>query len=309
MLWMPGRSHQGPLPPLTKAEAELRDRLRRHVERLAGEIGERNLLWRYEALKEAALYVETALGETGLEVTRQDFEVEGRTVSNLEGEKTGATRPGEIVVVGGHYDSVLGCPGANDNGTGSAAVLEIARLLAGRELARTVRFVGFVNEEPPFFQTPMMGSVRYARRARERGETVVAMLSLETIGYYTGAPASQRYPFPFSVFYPSVGNFIGVVGDLRSASLVRRVVGSFRRHTAFPSEGAAAPGWITGVGWSDQWSFWRQGYRAVMVTDTAPFRYAAYHTAEDTPEKIDYESTARVVAGMARVVEDLASGP
>ena len=307
MLWTPGRSHQGPLPPLTAAEGELRDRLRGHVERLAGEIGERNL-WQYPALTEAALYLEAALGETGFPVTRQDFEVEGRTVSNLEIEKPGVVRRDEIVVVGGHYDSVLGCPGANDNGTGVAAVLEIARLLAGGSLDRTVRFVAFVNEEPPFFQTPAMGSVRYARRARERGEDLVAMLSLETVGYYTDAPGSQRYPFPFSMFYPRVGNFIGVVGDLGSRSLVRRVVGSFRRHAAFPSEGLAAPGWITGVGWSDQWSFWQEGYRAVMVTDTALFRYAAYHTAEDTPEKIDYKSTARVVAGLARVVEDLASG-
>ena len=307
MLWMPGRSHQGPLPPLTAAEGELRDRLRGHVERLAGEIGERNV-WRYAALTEAALYLEGVLGETGFPVTRQNFEVEGRRVSNLEVEKPGASHPGEkIVVVGGHYDSVLGCPGANDNGTGVAAVLEIARLLAATELDRTVRFVAFVNEEPPFFQTPAMGSVRYARRARERGEDIVAMLSLETIGYYTDAPGSQRYPFPFSLFYPRVGNFIGIVGDLGSRSLVRRVVGSFRRHAAFPSEGLAAPGWIPGVGWSDQWSFWQEGYRAVMVTDTAPFRYAAYHTAGDTLEKIDYESTARVVAGLARVVEDLAS--
>lgn len=306
MLGMPGKTHQGSLPPLTEAEVALRDRLRAHVERLAAEIGERNF-WQYEALTEAALYLETELERAGLPVDRQDFQIEGKTLSNLEAEKPGTLRPNEVVVIGGHYDSVLGCPGANDNGTGVAAVLEIARILSDKELGRTVRFVAFVNEEPPFFQTRGMGSVRYARRARQRDEDIVAMLSLETIGYYTQAPDSQRYPFPFRLFYPSTGNFLGIVGDLGSRSLVRRVVGSFRRHTAFPSEGLAAPGWVVGVGWSDQWSFWQEGYRAVMVTDTAPFRYAQYHTAEDTPEKIDYESMARVVAGLARVTAELAS--
>jgi len=305
MTRMPGRSHTGPLAPLTGGEVVLRDRLRRHVEVLAGEIGERNL-WRFEALGRAAGHVEGSFREAGDRVVSEAFAVDGREVRNLFADRPGTGRAREIVVVGAHYDSVLGSPGADDNATGVAAVLEIARLLAGRGLSRTVRLAAFVNEEPPFFQTDSMGSLVHARRARERGEVVVAMLSLETMGYYSDAPGSQSYPFPLGLLYPSRGDFIGFVGDTRSRGLVRQVIGSFRGHTAFPSEGAAVPGILPGVGWSDHWSFWQAGYPAVMVTDTAPFRYPAYHGPDDTPERVDYERLARVVAGLARVVEALA---
>ncbi|MFN7972791.1 MAG: M28 family peptidase [Acidobacteriota bacterium] len=197
-----------------------------------------------------------------------------------------------------------GCPGANDSTTGVAALLSIARAPLDRP-QRTLRLVFFVNEEPPHFQGPEMGSLVYARTSKERGERIVAMLSLETLGCYSDAPRSQAYPFPFSLIYPSTGNFVGFVGDVRSRHLVRRVIGTFRREAAFPSEGVAAPASIPGIGWSDQWSFWQQGYPAVMVTDTAPFRYGAYHTRDDTPEKCDLEKLARVATGLRAVVADL----
>jgi len=132
------------------------------------------------------------------------------------------------------------------------------------------------------------------------------MLALETIGYYSGEPGSQRYPFPLSFVYPDTGNFIGFVGNLRSRSLVRRVTGSFRQHAQFPSEGLAAPGWLRGVGWSDHWSFWCAGFSATMVTDTALYRYPQYHTAVDRPDVIDYQRCARVVTGLLPVIVDLA---
>ena len=214
------------------------------------------------------------------------------------------------MVVGAHYDSVLGSPGADDNATGVAAVLEIARACASLRWPRTLRLVAFVNEEPPFFLGGDMGSLRYARRLREEGRNVVAMLSLETIGYYSDRPGSQQYPFPFRFFYPERGDFVAFVGNIASRDLVRRTVASFRSQAGFPSEGLAAPGWITGVGWSDHWSFWQQGYPAVMVTDTAPFRYPHYHAGTDTPEKVDYERLSRVVAGLTDVVGELAgAGP
>lgn len=302
---MPGESYGGPLHPLTEGEAGLRDRLRRDVKVLAGEIGERNV-WRAGALEAAAEFIVTEFRAIGCDVGVQEYPVWGRIVKNLDASLPGAGRPGEIVVVGAHYDSVPGCPGANDNGTGVAAMLEIARLVRDRPLRRTVRFVAFVNEEPPFCFTSDMGSVVYARRCGERGERIVAMFSLETIGWYRDGTGTQRYPFPFGLFYPSRGNFIAFVSNLSSHRLVRRSIGAFRRHAAFPSEGAAAPGYLPGIFWSDHWSFWRQGYPAVMITDTAPFRYPFYHTPEDTPDKVDYERTARVVAGLARVVEEVA---
>lgn len=306
MISMPGRSYTGILPPLSPEETEVRDRVRRHVGTLAGKIGERNL-WRHARLQAAADYIGRTLRGEGYAVAGQEYTVEGKTVQNLEVVKSGAGNPGETVVVGAHYDSVFGSPGANDNASGAAALLEIARILKEKPLARTVRFVFFTNEEPPFFKSSLMGSRIYAARARQRGEKIVAMLSLETIGFYSDAAHSQRYPFPLSLFYPHTGNFIGFVGNIKSRELVRRAVGAFRRTTPFPSEGAAVPGWLTGVDWSDQWSFWQEGYQALMVTDTALFRYPYYHAPEDTPERLDYDRMARVVAGLARVVVELAN--
>lgn len=305
MIGMPGDSYSGPFQPLTPQEAALQERLAKHVQTLGDEIGERNVMT-YEALESAAGYIETTFQEAGYTTVPQEYTVQGKVVRNIEVEIPGDGASQEIVVIGAHYDSVFGCPGANDNATGVAALLEIARSFSGRRAKRTVRFVAFVNEEPPFFLTGQMGSLVYATRSKERGEDIVAMLSLETIGYYTDTKGSQQYPFPFSLFYPDTGNFIGFVGNLASRSLVREAIGSFRRHTAFPSEGVAAPGWITGIGWSDHWSFWKQGYPGVMVTDTAPFRYAHYHSVTDTPDRVTYERMARVVMGLDKVVSDLA---
>jgi Zn-dependent M28 family amino/carboxypeptidase len=172
----------------------------------------------------------------------------------------------------------------------------------------TVRFVAFANEEPPWFQTANMGSLVYAKACRERNDRITAMLSLETIGFYCDDAGSQDYPFPFGLCYPSKGDFVTFVGNLGSASLVREAIAIFRETTPFPSQGGALPGWIPGIGWSDHWSFWKVGYPAIMVTDTAPFRYPHYHTTRDTPEKIDYGRMARVVAGVERVVRRLAGG-
>ena len=305
MTHMPGKSYSGPLPPLTVEESRVRDRLAAHVGRLAGDIGERNL-WHYQALSAAAGYIATTFEELGYRTVDEPFDSRGQQVRNIIAEKPGSVNPEEIVLVGAHYDSVLGSPGANDNGSGVAALLELAQLLADQALPRTVRFVAFVNEEPPFSYSAEMGSVVHARAARVRGDRIRAMLALETIGYYSDAPGSQQYPAPLSYFYPDRANFIGFVGNLRSRALVREALESFRRHAAFPSEGATVPGWITGVGWSDHWSFWQAGYPAIMVTDTAFFRYAHYHTSADTPDKVDTARTARVAAGLAGVVAELA---
>lgn len=307
MTLMPGRSFAGDSPRLSESELEVRTAIIRHVQVLAGEIGERSM-FRRGTLDRAAQYITDQLELQGYEVTTQEYVVSETTVRNIEAERIAAARPEEIVIVGAHYDSVMGCPGANDNGSGVAALLEIARLSAqGPRTARTLRFVAFANEEPPFFFTSKQGSVVYARRCRERRERVVAMYSLETIGCYFDQPGTQRYPFPLGLFYPRTGNFIGFVGNLSSRSLVRQSIASFRRNTPFPSEGAAAYGYIPGVYWSDQWAFWRQGYPGVMITDTAPFRYPFYHTVDDTPDKLDYDRTARVVVGLAKMIQDVAN--
>jgi hypothetical protein len=306
MIRMPLRSFAGELPKLTPAQKALSDRLRRDVIALAKDIGERNVFLP-DTLGKAAEFVERALARSGRPVQRQSYEVLKEMCHNFEVEIPGTSRREEIVVIGAHYDSVPGSPGANDNGSGVAALLALSESLARMQPARTLRFVTFVNEEPPHFQTKLMGSWVYARRARERGERIVAMLSLETIGYYSDAKGSQKYPFPLGLLYPSRGNFIAFVGNTRSAELVRNCIRTFRNEAQFPSEGAALPGGIVGVGWSDHWAFWQEGYSAVMVTDTAPFRYPYYHTDEDTPDKLDYDPLARVTEGLERVIRALAN--
>ncbi|HVE42206.1 MAG TPA: M28 family peptidase [Planctomycetota bacterium] len=304
MIPMPGKSHKGPLPALTPGQRALADALRRDVVELAEKIGERNVV-HYVELKRAADYVEAELRVAG-PVVRQTYTAGGRPCDNLEVEIRGASAPGEIVVVGAHYDSVLNCPGANDNASGTAGLLALARSLAKSAPARTLRFVAFVNEEPPHFRSDEMGSRVYARRCRERGDNVVAMLSLETIGCFTDVPGTQNYPPPLGLFYPSQGNFIAFVGNVSSRALVRRCVKTFRAEAAFPSEGAALPSFLPGVGWSDHESFWENGYEALMVTDTAPFRFSHYHRRSDTADTIDFERCARVVTGVERVVRELA---
>jgi Zn-dependent M28 family amino/carboxypeptidase len=314
---MPGRSFNGPLPELSPVEAEIRDRLRRHVETLAGAIGERNLR-HPEALDSAVDYIRGELEVTGYQVSEQSYEspgftirsgdvkVPGKTVRNVEVSLPGTTSEAGIAVVGAHYDSWLGTPGADDNASGVAGLLELARLLRDTRPKATTRFVFFVNEEPPFFQGDHMGSLVYARRCRERGERVNAMLALEMIGYYTTETKSQDFPFPFSWIYPSRADFIAFIGDYRSRKLLKRTVGLFRESASIPSRGAAAPTRIEGIDWSDHSSFWRAGYPAIMVTDTSFLRYKHYHELTETPDRLDYDRMARVVVGLAGAVRKLA---
>jgi Zn-dependent M28 family amino/carboxypeptidase len=303
---MPGKSFKGALPPLTDRQATWRDALRRDVLQLAGGIGERNL-GKPQKYTMAAQFIEKSLTQAGHNVQLQQFTVRGQPCVNIAAELSGNRRADQIVVVGAHYDSAPGTAGANDNGSGVAGLLALARRFAKTKPDRTLRFVFFANEEPPYFQTDNMGSLVYARRCRAQKEDIVGMLSLETIGYYSDAKNSQHYPAPFNLFYPSTGNFVAFVGNVKSRALVETCVGSFRRHAEFPSEGGAIPGIVQGVGWSDHWSFWKAGYSALMVTDTAPFRYPHYHLPSDTPEKIDYDRLARVIDGLASVVEELIS--
>jgi hypothetical protein len=307
LLWwfgmrMPGKNVLA-ARPLSPDEVILREELRADVQKLAGEIGERNM-WHYAQLNAAADFIEDSFSRAGLHPRRVSYDMHQQACHNIEAEVPGA-HP-EIILVGAHYDSVFGSPGANDNGSGVAATLALARRFASAKPKHTIRFVAFVNEEPPYFLSGEMGSLIYARRCKERGDRISAMISLETIGYFSDAPNSQTYPSPvLGVLYPKVGNFIGFVSNVHSRALLRRVMALFREHAKIPSEGAALPTFIPGVSWSDQWSFWQNGYRAIMVTDTAPFRYPYYHSPNDTPNKLDYDHFTLVVSGMERVIEGL----
>lgn len=287
MIRMPGTSHAGPLPPLTGETRALSLRLRLHVAALAAK--ERNV-----DLETPGRYIEQAFRSQGLEFSVQQFVSAGRTVRNIE---AGA---GDIVV-GAHYDTVPGSPGADDNGSGVAVLIELAAMKV------PVRLVAFANEEPPYSFGPDMGSWAWAKRARDRGEPIRAMFSLEMLGYYRDTAGSQRYPAPLGLFYPDRADFIAFVGDLGARGLVRRSIGAFRKSAKFPSEGVAAPSFIPGVTWSDHWSFRRHGYPAIMITDTAFYRYPHYHLPSDTPDKLDYERMARVTLGLAAMLNELAN--
>lgn len=301
-----GRSHRGSLPAADARLHRIAGRLRRNVTHLSETIGERNLSRRPQALARCADWIASELAAHGARVQRQTYRVSGIPCDNLETEIPGAGRPEEIVVVGAHYDTVPGSPGANDNASGVAAMLELASRFADKSPTRTLRFVAFANEEAPYAYTDAMGSWVYARRCRQRGETVCAMLCLETMGCYSDAPGSQTYPKLIALCYPSKGDFIAFVGNTRYGGLVRQAVAAFRRAETFPSEAGALPEVISDISRSDHWSFWQEGYPALMITDTADFRSRVYHTGNDTVDKIDFDRLARVVRGLEAVVSDLA---
>ena len=296
MIVVPGESFRGGFAPLDAQETALHTALKRHVETIAST--EHNAVT--PALYEqAAAYIEQSLTRAGYPVRSQSFAWGGGVARNLEIVIAGAKR--DSIVIGAHYDSVDGSPGANDNGSGVAAAIELALAFRGWRPKHSIRIAFFANEEPPYFHSEAMGSKVYADELVATGEPVRAMFSLETIGFYSDRPGSQRYPFPLGQFYPDRGDFLAFVGNLASRDLLHKAIDAFRQQARFPSEGVAAPAFIPGVDWSDQWSFWRRGVPALMITDTAPYRYPHYHLPTDTPDKVDYERLARVVAGLERM--------
>ena len=303
---MPGPAFSGSLPPLTVNQERLRANLEQHVRFLSHSIGVRSAD-NFPNVYRAATYIENRLQDLGYQVVSHEFSAYNRSYRNLEATLPGTTRPQEVVILGAHYDTAEDAPGADDNASGVAGVLELARAFAEARQSRTIRFVFFPNEEPPSFPTANMGSRHYATDARARNDQITAMVSIESIGYYDVEKGSQRYPFPLNLAYPDVGDFIGFVSNLKSGPLVRRAISAFRAHATMPTQGAAAPAWVPGVWWSDHWSFWREGYRAIMITDTAPYRNPFYHTPQDTADKLDYARMARVVDGLTYVVRAIAN--
>ncbi|MFM9956616.1 MAG: M28 family peptidase [Phycisphaerales bacterium] len=322
MIRMPGERFSGPAPGLTVEQVRLREALRRDVERLASGVGVRSFM-QPRKLGDAVAWIMDELNVAGYatieevwvpagagaEAVAAGASFERETVTpNLEVTVVGTSRAREIIVVGAHYDSYYMTPGADDNASGVAGTLALARRFANSPQERTLRFVFFVNEEPPHFQKETMGSLVYARRCRARGDDVRAAIVLESIGYFSDAPGSQPYPPPLGMFYPDRGDFVAFVGNLASRGLVHRAISSFRARATVGSEGAAAPSFLPGIDWSDHWSFWQVGYPAVMVTCTAVYRNPHYHKATDVPGVIDYDRFTRAMDALAGVVVDLANG-
>lgn len=303
MIYMPGKSYEGELPAFDDTDHATAKRFVAHVTELCRNPAGRNYIEK-KGLDAARKYIAGQFESSGYQVKFHEYQLNGDAVANIEVELTGTSRPKEIIIVGAHYDAVPGAPGANDNGSGVAAILELADRFKDKSFQHTVRFLAFVNEEPPNFMTGNMGSYVYAKKLAKDKENIIAMFSLETIGYFSDKTGSQHYPPFFNLFYPKKGNFIAFVSNLSSRGLVTKSIRSFRAHSTFPSEGIAAPAFIPGISWSDHWSFWKHGYPAIMITDTALYRYPAYHTSEDTPEKVDYEKMVYVVKGIEKMIQE-----
>ncbi len=285
--------------PSESATPQEKAGIKQTVETLAGKIGERNP-GRYAQLEQARAYITNRMKAAGYQPELQTFtgKLVKKDVHNLIFEKQGSE---EIVVIGAHYDSVSLTPGADDNASGVAVLLHLAEQLQQEQFQRTVRFVFFTNEEPPYFLSDDMGSEVYAKRCKEKDENIVAMLSLETMGFYSDEPGSQRFPEGLTG-YPDRGNFLAFVANPESKDLVDLCLEHFR---GVPKESL-----ITGesVGrLSDQASFWKYGYPGVMITDTAFFRNPHYHRQSDTPETLDYERLEKAAVGMEEVVKRLAT--
>jgi len=281
-----------------------------HVDTLSRRIGERHTdAW--ENLEAARFYLTSTLGERniGYTVREQSYTVDGKTYTNLECQIKGTKWPDELVVVGAHYDTLPGTPGADDNASGVAALITLAKAFVSSPQDRTIRFVAFVNEEPPWFHSSNMGSYRYADSLKQANAKVHAMISLESLGYYSDAPNSQQYPPKLAQNYPDTGNFLAIISNPANKGLVEFAYDSASQAQKIPVEQGVFPEGLPGVAWSDHWSFWQFGYPALMVTDTALFRNPHYHKASDKPDQIDFERLHQATETMRHLLLDLANMP
>ncbi len=310
------------LAALNEEQKLLSSGIKGHVQMLAGDIGARSLTSAPKGLEAAANYIEHVLQEIGFNFTRQEFKAEVyntnarqampatvHTTRNIIAELKGSTRPNEIIILGAHYDTEYLSRGANDNASGIAALLEIAKEMRNHaKTDRTIRFVAFSNEEQPFCRTDQMGSKVYAYSCKERGDDIKAMICLETIGFYTEEQNTQKFPDPsFSALNHNTANFIAFVSNLLSAEILNKCISTFRHSVRFPSIAIAAPESMRGVDYSDHQNFWGLGYPAIMITDTAFYRYPHYHEETDTPDKLDYERLGVLTSGLIDVMKKLAT--
>lgn len=283
---------------------DVEENLRGHVYALSAEIGSRGYL--QETLKKAGDFITSNWERNGYHVLSQSYEVDGRTYRNIYTEIKGMSSRERILVIGAHYDTVTGSPGADDNASGVAGILELSRLLKDSHPNHTIQFVAFSLEEPPFFYTRKMGSYQYAKALHDAGKDLIGMICLESIGYFMDIKESQNFPLPFfRVLYPTTGNFIAFISNLHSKPFLNRFKSAFKKATDMPFESLSTFSIIPGIDFSDHRSFWRFGYNAIMVTDTAFYRNPNYHTIGDTYDTLNYRRMSEVVKGIKSAIEEL----
>lgn len=302
---MPGQA-EPELSALTSEQQQTGARLQETVQTLANDIGPRTLSGYARNLDRARIFLKKRLKKQGYTVHEQSFTVHSDTTSNLYVQLPGQLN--ERVIIGAHYDTHRNTPGADDNASGVAVLLELARRLQGKSFERPISLVFFTNEEKPYHRPPHRGSFRYAHRLKSQAVPVRVMVSLEMLGYYTHKPNSQHYlSVPLSYMLPKTGHFLAFVGKFEQRPLLRDGIRYFRKKRAFPSYGMALPGQIPQLRRSDHGPFWALGYPAFMLTDTANFRNPNYHRQTDTPDTLDYEAMARITDGIEEMVEAFAA--
>ena len=281
------------------------ERLREHVKYLTVTIGERSL-GMPENLEKTAIYIESFYRDLELPCRRESYTYNDFTVATIVANIDFGVKPRKHYLLGAHYDSVWGTVGADDNASAIAVQLETARelksLLGGKDLGIGVKFVSFPLEEPPAFGTRHMASRIYAKKAKKENEQIDGMLCLEMVGYTCHQKGCQDYPFPLMFMnYPKEGDFIGIVGNLKSTGLTNSLYKAFRKNRDLPVIKLTVPlgGWLMpSVRLSDHGPFWDQGYKAVMITDSAFYRNPHYHLPSDTMEKLDYKFMAELVESL-----------
>lgn len=280
--------------------------LYRHVKVLSAEIGSRSV-YEYDRLNAAKDYIFASLKTMGYKPELQTYTYEGRSFSNIVVMIAGKEHSKETVLIGAHYDTYAVTPGADDNASGVALLLELCRLMKSDQPGRTIKFVFFTLEEPPVFRSAFMGSAVYAERARMNGENITAMICLDMVGYYNDRKGGQGFPLPFmSLFYPTTPNFLAIVGNLSSRRLANDVAESIRKTPGLTVETLSMVGFFPGIDFSDHRSFWKQGYPAVMITDTAFFRNPNYHGETDTIETLDFKRMEILLGGLFPTIKYLA---
>ncbi|OSZ71349.1 peptidase M28 [Hydrogenophaga sp. IBVHS1] len=284
------------IPMVSTPPAVSASQLEQHVRHFSEDLHPRNHE-HIENLERAADYIQKSLKASGAAVSNQEVRVEGTRYRNVIARFGPASGP--VLVIGAHYDTHGDTPGADDNASGVAGLLELARLLGRSPPPRAIELVAYTLEEPPHFRTEHMGSAWHARSMKEANRDVELMLSLEMIGYFSDQPGSQRFPYSvFSWLYPNQGNFIALVGKLDHFALMRKVKAAMAGATSLPVRSINAPPTLQGIDFSDHLNYWKEGMPAIMVTDTAFLRNSNYHRVEDTFEKLDYERMAKVVQGV-----------
>jgi hypothetical protein len=276
--------------------------LRQHVDSLCGTPQPRNSA-NFESINMAADYIRDVFKKYADTVEEQKFKagwVEYRNIICSFGPKDGPR-----LIIGAHYDVCENQPGADDNASGVAGLLELAHLLDSLKPALKYRIdlVAYSLEEPPYFRTEMMGSAVHAKYLADNKIPVIGMVSLEMIGYFSDEPKSQSYPVGLlHLFYPEKGNFIAVVGSFGQWKIVRKMKTGMITGSVIPVKSINSPKWVPGIDFSDHLNYWKYGWDAVMVTDTSWYRNDQYHEPGDTPDRLNYDKMAQVVSGVYNAV-------